>query len=240
MHGLRGVRARHLAKHHGEADFVRGVFRRISRNAAAGAENQGWAKNVYVKIPITNTRGESSLPLVRELAQRRRETQHHRHVHPGTGRRRGARRSIPRCPPSCPCLPGASPTPAWTRCRTCANAKKILAGLPQAELLWASVREVLNIFQADDCGCEIVTVPHDILNKAMKLVGNRLAGNVARHRENVRRRRQGGGIFCMMTVTCRVSDSQSVPHQISIRHALSKTSSISRTPCTPAIPRACL
>ena len=49
--------------------------------------------------------------------------------------------------------------------------KKILAGLPQAELLWASVREVLNIFQADDCGCNIVTVPHDILNKAMKLAG---------------------------------------------------------------------
>jgi transaldolase len=33
------------------------------------------------------------------------------------------------------------------------------------------VREVLNIFQAQECGCEIVTVPHDILAKAMKLVG---------------------------------------------------------------------
>ncbi len=43
--------------------------------------------------------------------------------------------------------------------------------MPQAELLWASVREVLNIFQANDCGCEIVTVPHDILNKALKLAG---------------------------------------------------------------------
>jgi transaldolase len=37
--------------------------------------------------------------------------------------------------------------------------------------LWASVREVLNIFQADECGCDIVTVPHDILGKAQKLVG---------------------------------------------------------------------
>ena len=43
--------------------------------------------------------------------------------------------------------------------------------LPQAELLWASVREVLNIFQAADCGCHIVTVPHDILAKASKLGG---------------------------------------------------------------------
>jgi len=42
-------------------------------------------------------------------------------------------------------------------------------GIPAAELLWASVREVLNIFQADVAGCDIVTVPHDILNKAIKL-----------------------------------------------------------------------
>jgi transaldolase len=51
------------------------------------------------------------------------------------------------------------------------ESKKILAGMPQAELLWASVREVLNIFQADECGCDIVTVPHDILNKAQKMTG---------------------------------------------------------------------
>jgi transaldolase len=51
------------------------------------------------------------------------------------------------------------------------ECKKILKGMPAAELLWASVREVLNIFQANDCGCEIVTVPHDILNKALKLSG---------------------------------------------------------------------
>ena len=51
------------------------------------------------------------------------------------------------------------------------ECKKILKNLPQAELLWASVREVLNIFQAEECGCEIVTVPHDILGKAIKMVG---------------------------------------------------------------------
>jgi len=49
--------------------------------------------------------------------------------------------------------------------------KKLLAGLPQTELLWASVREVLNIFQAQECGCDIVTVPYDVLAKAMKLAG---------------------------------------------------------------------
>ena len=43
--------------------------------------------------------------------------------------------------------------------------------MPQAELLWASVREVLNIFQANDCGAHIVTVQHDILAKAIKMAG---------------------------------------------------------------------
>jgi transaldolase len=50
-------------------------------------------------------------------------------------------------------------------------SKSLLADLPRAELLWASVREVLNIVQADNCGCDIVTVPHDILKKAMNLFG---------------------------------------------------------------------
>ena len=56
------------------------------------------------------------------------------------------------------------------------ESKKILTDLPQAELLWASVREVLNIFQANECGCDIVTVPHDILGKAMKMAGMDLGG----------------------------------------------------------------
>jgi transaldolase len=47
----------------------------------------------------------------------------------------------------------------------------LLHGQPKAELLWASTREVLNIFQAQDCGCAIVTVPHDILGKAAKMYG---------------------------------------------------------------------
>jgi transaldolase len=51
----------------------------------------------------------------------------------------------------------------------------LLEGQPKAELLWASVREVLNILQAEQCGCQIVTVPHDILAKAAKLLGADLA-----------------------------------------------------------------
>ena len=129
-----------------------------------------WAKNVYVKIPITNTRGESSLPLVRDLA------------------REGVKLNItaifteeqvagvaqalnPKVPAVVSVFAGRiADTGVDPMPRMRAN-KKLLAGLPQAELLWASVREVLNIFQAEECGCEIVTVPHDILAKAMKLVG---------------------------------------------------------------------
>ena len=54
-------------------------------------------------------------------------------------------------------------------------SKALLQGFPKAELLWASVREVLNIIQADECGCDIVTVPHDILTKALKMAGSDLA-----------------------------------------------------------------
>jgi transaldolase len=129
-----------------------------------------WGKNVYVKIPITNTRGESSLPLVRELA------------------REGVRLNItaifteeqvtgvaqalnPKVPAVVSVFAGRIADTGVDPVPHMRAANKILAGLPQAELLWASVREVLNIFQADECGCKIVTVPHDILNKAMKLVG---------------------------------------------------------------------
>jgi len=60
---------------------------------------------------------------------------------------------------------GVDPEPMMRACGCLLNNQ------PKAELLWASVREVLNIFQAEACGCQIVTVPHDILKKAMDMVG---------------------------------------------------------------------
>jgi transaldolase len=53
-------------------------------------------------------------------------------------------------------------------------AKRILANQPQAQLLWASVREVFNIIQAVESGCNIVTVQHDILAKAAEILGKDL------------------------------------------------------------------
>jgi len=132
-----------------------------------------WAKNVYVKIPITNTRSESSLPLVRDLA--------------GEGVKlnitaifteeqiTGVAKALnPKVPAVVSVFAGRIADVGQDPMPHMRTAGKILAGLPQAELLWASVREVLNIFQAEECGCKIVTVPHDILNKAMKLVGTGL------------------------------------------------------------------
>src|SRR5580698_5853552 len=129
-----------------------------------------WAQNVYAKIPITNTRGESSLPLVKELAAQGIKLNITAIL--TLEQVDGVAKALsPKVPAVVSVFAGriadtgVDPMPLMTEC------KKILKNLPQAELLWASVREVLNIFQADDCGCEIVTVPHDILAKAIKMVG---------------------------------------------------------------------
>lgn len=133
-----------------------------------------WQKNVYVKIPITNTRSESALPLIRELA--------HQGVQLNVtailtlDQVRGVADALNPAVASVVSVfagrvadTGRDPEPMMRECRT------ILANQPKAELLWASVREVLNIWQAEECGCQIVTVPHDILNKALKMAGMDLA-----------------------------------------------------------------
>jgi transaldolase len=130
----------------------------------------GWGKNVYVKIPITNMRNESSLPLIKELA--------------GEGVKlnvtailtleqvKGVAGALnPKVPAVVSVFAGRIADTGFDPVGIMTESKTILRNLPQAELLWASVREVLNIFQANDCGCHIVTVPHDILGKAIKMAG---------------------------------------------------------------------
>ena len=129
-----------------------------------------WQENVYVKIPITNTRGASALPLIDELSAEgvklnvtailtREQVQ-------------GVAKAVQS---DVPCVvsvfagrvadTGVDPTPIMK------ESLQILRDLPNAELLWASVREVWNIVQAAQCGCHIVTVTHDILDKMVKLGG---------------------------------------------------------------------
>lgn len=131
---------------------------------------RGWGPNVFVKIPITNTRGESSLPLIRELATE------------GVALNVTALLPVAQVEALARILPqgvpvivsvfagriadtGMDPMPLMRECR------KLLQGHPKAQLLWASVREVLNLRQAAESGCHIVTVPHDILAKAKNLWG---------------------------------------------------------------------
>ena len=132
-----------------------------------------WQQNVYVKIPITNTRGESALGLVRELG--REGVQLNVTALLTLAQVRGVAEALNPAVASVVSVfagriadTGVDPEPMLRACGA------LLEGQPKAELLWASVREVLNIFQADACGCRIVTVPHDILTKALKMVGTDL------------------------------------------------------------------
>jgi len=129
----------------------------------------GWGGNVYVKIPITNSRGESSLPLIRELAEQ--EVQINITAILTLAQVRDVAAALNPAVPSVVSVfagriadTGRDPMPLMRA--SCA----LLEEQPRAELLWASVREVLNIFQAEESGCQIVTVPHDILGKAAKLL----------------------------------------------------------------------
>ena len=131
-----------------------------------------WGENVYVKIPVTNTRGQSAAPLVRRLS------------HDGVklnvtallplDQVREIVDAVAGGAPSCISVfagrmadTGADPVPHM------AAAVEILRAAPAAELIWASPRELLNIFQADAIGCHIITVTHDILKK-LSLVGRDL------------------------------------------------------------------
>src|SRR5581483_3554132 len=135
-----------------------------------GLKIAGWGENVYVKIPITNSRGEPSIPLIRELAQQK--VQLNITAILTLAQVRDVAAALNPAVPSVVSVfagriadTGVDPAPLMRECRT------LLKSQPKAELLWASVREVLNIIQAEGCGCDVVTVPHDILGKAAKLLG---------------------------------------------------------------------
>jgi transaldolase len=132
-----------------------------------------WQSNVFVKIPITNSRGESSIPLIRDLAAEK--VQLNITAILISKQIRGVAAALnPDVPAVVSVFAGRIADTGKDPQAIMRASKELLGDLPKAELLWASVREVLNIIQADECGCDIVTVPHDILNKALKLVGTDL------------------------------------------------------------------
>jgi transaldolase len=131
-----------------------------------------WGENVYVKIPVTNTQGESSVSLVRSLAKAGVKLNVTALM--TLAQVRDVSMALASGPPSCVSVfagrvadTGRDPVPMM------AAAVEMLKMYPQIELIWASPRELLNIFQANDIGCHIITVTHDVLKK-LPLVGKNL------------------------------------------------------------------
>ena len=133
-----------------------------------------WQENVYAKIPITNTKRESALPLIKELASEGVKL----NVTALLTREqvKGVAEALnPEVPSVVSVFAGRIADTGVDPLPIMKDSLDMLKDQPKAELLWASVREVLNIFQAADMGCHIVTVPHDILAKAIKMGGMDLA-----------------------------------------------------------------
>ena len=127
-------------------------------------EIASWAQNVVVKIPVTNTQRQFSGPLIARLSAAGAKlnvtavftTEQVQAITASLALETPAIISIfaGRIADS-----GHDPMPVMS------EALKIMRARPNAELLWASPREVLNIIQADEVGCHIITATHDILKK---------------------------------------------------------------------------
>jgi transaldolase len=131
-----------------------------------------WGPNVNVKIPITNTKGQSTAELIRTLSSEGVvlnitaifTLEQVRTVADALDPATAAIVSVfaGRIADT-----GVDPIPHMMAC------KQILGSRPKAQLLWASTRELLNIFHAEEAGCDIITVPNEFLGK-LDLVGKDL------------------------------------------------------------------
>lgn len=134
---------------------------------------KSWQDNVFVKIPITNSRGESSIPLVKELSAEGVQLNitallTEKQVEETAAALSAGTAAVVSVFAGRIADTGVDPVPLMK------TARALLQDKPQAKLLWASVREILNILQADESGSHIVTVPHPILRKALKMWGQDL------------------------------------------------------------------
>jgi transaldolase len=145
-------------------------FQEMERQAR---EIATWGDNVYVKVPVTNTRREPAYDLVRRLANEGVKLNITAIM--TIDQVRNVVDAVKDGAPSCVSVfagriadTGRDPVPIMTEC------VEILKAAPQSELIWASPRELLNIIQADAIGCHIITVTNDILKK-LSLIGKDLA-----------------------------------------------------------------
>ncbi len=147
------------------ADDFPGMRRQAERITA-------WGSNVYVKIPVTNTRGEPALELMHRLA------------HSGIRVNATALFTLDQVRQTAQALAGGAPCCISVFAGRIADTGRdplpVMAGAvallrphPELELIWASTRETWNLFQADSVGCHIITVTHDLLGK-LPLLGKDL------------------------------------------------------------------
>jgi transaldolase len=134
----------------------------------------GWGANVFVKIPVTNTKGEPSYSLVRKLSSRKVRL-NVTALMTLTQVRDVVSVLDPEVPSYVSVFAGRIADTGRDPVPMMAAAVELLKLAPAAELIWASPRELLNIFQADEIGCHVITVTNDILKK-LALVGYDLAG----------------------------------------------------------------
>ncbi len=124
--------------------------------------------NVYIKIPITNTKGISSAPLIHELACQGLKLNITAIMTPEQVKQvAGALK--PDVPSIVSVFAGRIADSGLDPLPIMKQSLLILKPLPSAELLWASPREVLNIVQASDIGCHIITVTPELLAKSVNL-----------------------------------------------------------------------
>jgi len=132
-----------------------------------------WGDNVYVKLPVTNTRREPAYDLVETLS------------HQGVKVNVTAILTLEQVQAVADALRGGAPSNVSVFAGRIADtgvdpvpvmaeSVRILKDVPTAELIWASPRELLNVFQADSVGCHIITATNDILKK-LDLIGRDLA-----------------------------------------------------------------
>jgi transaldolase len=135
-----------------------GEMRRQARVIAS------WGENVYVKIPVTSTTGESMASLARELSEEGVKVNVTALF--TTAQVELITAAVAEGAPSYISVfagriadAGVDPLPIVAR------SVQIMAAAPRAELIWASPREILNLVQANDVGCHIITITHELLRK---------------------------------------------------------------------------
>ena len=132
-------------------------------------EIASWGDNVYVKIPVTNTKRETCYALVKKLAAQKVKL-YVTAIITLTQVRDVVAALAPNVPSYVSVFAGRIADTGYDPIPLMAASVEMLKVAPAAELIWASPRELLNIFQADAIGCQVITVTNDILKK-LSLVG---------------------------------------------------------------------